>query len=174
MKNMTLMVALLALIVGFSSSASAYQGHWRERDASGDHYPKSFKEGYEYKMKRFDDGFVLFPGAEIGMGSGALSAAIGLNIGYKSGLFLIGTSLKGQVINIDHVNYAFMPYTLNVSGVSYSMIPETSNSQNDKKLKGWSIGYGMGGKLTFAQLVETDPVTQVEKEYLTINIGFGF
>ncbi len=173
MKKATLIMTLLVLIIGFSSSAFAYKRHWREWDASGDH-PKSFREGYERKMKRFDDGFLVFPGAEIGMGSGALSAALGVNVGYKKGLFVVGTALKGQVINIDHVNYSFMPYTLNICGLSYSVIPETSNSQNDKKLKGSFIGYGMGGKLTFGQLVESDPADNTEKEFLTINVGFGF
>ena len=177
MKNVKMLISLIILVAAFSSSAMAhgYRHNWRHYgDASGDHYPKSFDKGYESKMKRFDDGFVVFPGAEFGMGSGALSAALGVNFGYKKGLFLIGTSVKGQVINIDHVNYVFMPATLNICGLSYSVIPETSNTHNEKKLKGWSIGYGMGGKLTFAQLIETDPVTDTEKDYLTINIGFGF
>jgi len=81
------------------------------------------------------------------MGSGVLSGSLGLNIGYKSGLFLIGTSLRGQIVNIDHVNYQFIPLGLNICGLSYSLIPETGNSQNGKKLKGWSVGYAMGGKL---------------------------
>ena len=174
MKKVKLMISMLVLVVAFSSSALAYSRHWNHGDASGDHYPKSFGKGYESKMKRIDDGFIVFPGAEIGMGSGTLSAALGVNLGYKNGLFVIGTALKGQVINIDDVNYQFMPYTLNICGLSYAVIPETSNSQNDKKLKGWALGYGMGGKLTFAQMIETDPNTNTEKEYLTINIGFGF
>jgi hypothetical protein len=174
MKKVKLITSMLVMIVGFSSAAFAYKGHWHERDASSDHHPKSFRKGFQSKMKRIDDGFLVFPGAEIGMGSGTLSAALGVNMGYKKGSFVIGTALKGQVINIDHVNYTFMPYTLNISGLSYSMIPETSNSQNDKKLKGWMVGYGLGGKLTFGQLTETNPDTNTEKEFLTINVGFGF
>jgi hypothetical protein len=175
MKNVKMLISMFVLVVAFSSSALADGRDWRHGDASGDHHhPKSFGQGYKSKMKRIDDGFIVFPGAEFGMGSGTLSASLGVNFGYKKGLFLLGTAVKGQVVNIDHVNYTFMPATLNICGLSYSVIPETSNAQNDKKLKGWSIGYGMGGKLTFAQLIETDPVTHTEKDYLTINVGFGF
>ena len=174
LKSMLIMsLSLLVLMVGFTSSAMAHKGRWHQWDASGDH-PKSFRDGYERKMKRFDDGFVVFPGAEIGMGSGALSGALGVNFGYKKGLFVVGTALKGQIVNINDVNYSFMPYTLNICGLSYSVIPETSNSQNDKKLEGWQVGYGMGGKLTFGHLVESDPDDNTEKEFLTINVGFGF
>lgn len=164
---------MLALLVGFSSSAFAFKRHWHDQDATGDH-PRSFRDGYKKKLSYIDDGFVVFPGAEIGMGSGALSAALGVNLGYKKGMFVVGTALKGQVINIDHVNYTFVPYVLNISGVSYTVIPETSNSRNDKKLEGWMLGYGLGGKLTFGQLIETDPTDNSKKEFLTINVGVGF
>ena len=76
--------------------------------------------------------------------------------------------------NIDRVNYTFMPLTLNIMGLSMSVIPETSNSVNDKTLKGQSIGFAMGGKLSFSQLIETDPDTDTQNEYLVISLGFGF
>jgi len=137
----------MLLMIAISSNMFAHSRNWGWQDTSGDQHPKSFQEGYERKMSRLEDGFVFFPGAEIGMGSGVLSGSLGLNIGYKSGLFLIGTSLRGQIVNIDHVNYQFIPLGLNICGLSYSLIPETGNSQNGKKLKGWSVGYAMGGKL---------------------------
>ena len=172
MKNFKLMAALLVLIVGVSSSAFAHNHHWD--DASGDEIPKSFGKGYAKKMARIDDGFIIFPGAEVGMGSGTLSAAVGLNVGYKYDLFFIGTALKGQVVNVNRVNYQFMPYTVNICGLSYSVIPETGNTQNDKKLKGWSIGYAMGGKFVVSQMSEHDPDTDTEEEYLAFTFGFGF
>jgi len=174
MKKMLFVLTTLLLMVSMSSNMFANNRNWGWQDTSGDQYPKSFQGGYERKMSHLEDGFVFFPGAEIGMGSGALSGSLGVNIGYKSGLFLIGTSLRGQIVNIDHVNYQFIPLGLNICGLSYSLIPETGNSQNDKKLKGWSVGYAMGGKLTFSQMIETDPDTNIQKEYLTINLGVGF
>ena len=164
----------MALLTIVASPAFAHSRHWNDCDATGDEMPKSFKRGFSHGMKKIDDGFKVFPGAEIGTGSGALTASVGLNLGYKYGWFFAGTSLKGQVVNIDHVNYQFMPATLNIMGLSYSVIPETANSQNEKKLKGQSIGFGMGGKLSFSQLIEMDPVTDTEKEYLVISIGVGF
>jgi hypothetical protein len=172
MKNVKWVVTLLVLISAFSSTAFGF-GHYRS-DASCDESPRSFSHGYSEKMDQIDDGFVFFPGFEIGMGSGALTTSLGVNIGYKKGLFFAGTSLKGQVVNIDHVNYQFIPASLNISGLSVSRIPETSNSQNEKKLEGWSVGFGLGGKLSFTQLVETDPDTEIEKEYLMVSLGFGF
>jgi hypothetical protein len=148
MRTMRRMMLTIAVLMGLSTTVFAHGHRWR--DASGDEPPKSFREGYAHGIKRFDDGFVFFPGAEIGLGSGALSASLGINLGYKYGFFFAGTSLKGQVVNIDRVNYRFMPLTLNVSGLSVSLIPETGNDQNRKKLKGQSIGLGLGGKLSFA------------------------
>lgn len=174
MKKVTFMLSIFLLMTSFSSGVFAHNQHWEWQDASGDQPPRSFQDGYERKMKHLEDGFIFFPGAEIGVGSGVLSASLGINIGYKSGLFLIGTSLSGQVVNIDQVNYQFIPVGLNICGLSYSVIPETGNSQNDKKLKGWSVGYAMGGKLTFSQMIETDPDTKIQKEYLTVNFGVGF
>ena len=172
MKKFNIIVALTLFLTATASQALAHDHHWR--DASSDDMPKSFHHGYSHKMKKIDDGFIVFPGAEIGTGSGALTAAMGVNVGYKYRMFFVGTSLKGQVVNVDHVNYLFMPATLNIMGLSYSVIPETTNSQNDKKLKGQSVGFGLGGKLSFSQLVETDPVSDTEKEFLVISLGFGF
>jgi len=172
MKALKWMVSSLTLWLVLSSTALAFGHHWR--DASGDERPASFREGYGHGMKRIDDGFLVFPGLEIGAGSGALTASLGVNLGYKRGYFFAGTALKGQVVNIDRTNYRFMPLTLNISGLSVSVIPETGNDQNDKKLKGQSIGIGFGGKLSFTQLIETDPVTDTEEEFLVISLGFGF
>ena len=172
MKKTLYTIAFVTLTVVFAPGAFAHDGFWK--DASGDRRPKSFSEGYSRKMKHFKDGVVFFPGAELGLGSGALSASLGVNAGYKSGLFFIGTSLRGQIVNIDKANYQFVPYTINICGLSYSAIPETSNSVNDRKLKGWSIGYAMGGKLTFSQLIETDPKSDTDREYLQVNFGIGF
>ena len=172
MKPMKWVFAFLVTVTLISTSAYAHGHHWY--DASGDEMPESFHHGFSKKMGEIDDGLICFPGAEIGTGSGALTASLGINVGVKYGLFFAGTAFKGQVVNIDHVNYRFMPATLNIMGLSYSVIPETSNSQNDKKLKGQSIGFGLGGKLTFSQLVETDPLTDSEKEFLVISLGFGF
>ena len=174
MKKIKIFLPMFLVIVSFSSGAFAHDHHWDHEEVSGDQRHKSFSEGYESNMKRFDDGFLFFPGGEIGFGSGLRSASLGINIGYKSGLFLIGTSLRGQVVNIDHVNYQALPFTLNIGGLSYSVIPESSNSQNDKKLQSWSLGYGMGGKFAFAQMVESDPTTSTKKEFLTLNFGYGF
>ena len=174
MKKIKMLLPMIVMLVAFSSGAFAHDHHWDHEDASGDYRHKSFGEGYESGIKKFDDGFLLFAGGEIGLGLGVRSASLGLNFGYKSGLFLIGTALRGQIVNIDYVNYQTLPLTLNIGGLSYSVIPETSNSQNDKKLKGWSLGYGGGGTFTFGQLVETDPTTNTKKEYLTLNMGYGF
>ena len=165
---------MLVMLVAFSSGVFAHDHHWNHGDTSGDKRHKSFDEGYESSIKHFDDGFLLFPGGEIGFGTGVKSVSLGVNIGYKSGLFLIGTALRGQIVNIDYVNYQTVPLTLNICGLSYSIIPETSNSQNDKKLQGWLIGYGIGGKMTFGQLVESDPSTNTKKEFLTLTFGYGF
>ena len=173
MKKVTLMLSVFLLMVSISSGVFAHNRHWGWKDASGDQPPRSFQDGYDRKMKHLEDGFIFFPGAEIGVGSGVFSGSLGINMGYKSGLFLIGTSLSGQIVNIDRVNYQFIPIGLNICGLSYSVIPETGNSQNDKKLKGWSIGYAMGGKLTFSQMIETDPDTNAQKEYSTVNFGVG-
>lgn len=163
------------MIVFISTISTSAFAHWHGgKDASWDARHKSFGEGYSEGMRRFDDGFMFFPGGEIGMGSGALTGALGINVGYKTGLFFIGTSIKGQVVNIDRVNYSFMPYTLNICGLSYSVLPETTNSQNDRKLKGQSIGFAMGGKFTIGQMTETDPDTDSEQEFLVFTFGFGF
>ncbi len=173
MKNLKWIVGFLVVISMFSTTAFGF-GYHHDDDGSCDTKPRSFRKGYAEKMDRIDDGFVFFPGLEIGMGSGALSASLGLNLGYKRGLFFAGTALRGQVINIDRVNYQFVPPTLNISGLSVSRIPETENSQNNRTLEGWSVGFGMGGKLSFTQLVEKDPDTDTEEEYLMIGLGFGF
>jgi hypothetical protein len=172
MKKLNLLLALTVFLSVTASQAFAHD--WRWKDASGDEMSKPYHHGYSHKMKKIDDGFIIFPGGEIGAGTGALTASLGVNVGYKYGMFFAGTSLKGQVVNIDHVNYLFMPATLNIMGLSYSVIPETGNSQNDTTLKGQSIGIGMGGKLSFSQMVESDPVTDTEKEYLVISFGCGF
>lgn len=144
------------------------KGAAAEKDAS-----RVYSRKHDFRGHK-KDGWLVFPAAEIGMGSGTLSASLGVSLGYRSGHFMLGTSLRGQVVNIDRVNYQFMPYTINVSGLSYSLIPETGNSQNNKTLRGQSLGIGMGGKLTFGQLIEKDPDTNREQEYLTINFGVGF
>ncbi|MCP4752552.1 MAG: hypothetical protein GY866_16810 [Proteobacteria bacterium] len=172
MKNLKRLLTFLSVLTVFASPALAHGRHWH--DASGDEKPKSFRHGYSHKMKMIEDGFILFPGGEIGMGSGALTASLGVNVGYKYAGFFAGTALKGQVVNIDRVSYRFMPATLNICGLSVSVIPETSNSVNDKKLKGQSIGFGLGGKLSFSHMVESDPNTDSKKEYLVISLGFGF
>ncbi len=174
MKKLMLFISTVAIITAFSPNAFAHFKHWDDHDASGDYQHKSFGDGYSYEMKQIEDGFIIFPGLEIGVGSGTLSGSLGVNVGYKIGHFLVGTSLRGQVVNIDKVNYQFIPYTINICGLSYSVIPETSNSINDKKLKGWALGYAVGGKFTFGQMVETDPNTDEEREFLTMNFGFGF
>lgn len=147
---------------------------WEKSATSGDEKSRSFSRRHDFGSKHGEDGWLAFPAVELGMGSGTLSASLGVAFGYKSGHFLIGTSLRGQVVNIDRVNYQFMPYTVNVSGLSYSLIPETTNAQNNKTLRGQTLGIGMGGKLTFGQLIEKDPDTNTEQEYLTINFGTGF
>ena len=100
------------------------------------------------------------------MGSGTLSAAASNNIGYQIGWLIFGTALKSQVINIDRVNYWFMPNTIKLFGLSYRRIPETGNRVNDKKLEGWSKGYARGAKFTFSLLTETGPGDVIENEYL--------
>lgn len=176
MKKVKTIFSVLFISVFISSAAYADSDDcccWG-KDSSDDHHEMSFKKGFSKKMSRIDDGFLIFPGAEVGFGSGALSAAVGLNVGYKYGLFAVGTSLKGQVVNIDRVNYQFVPYVINISGLSYTVIPETSNDQNNRKLKGWAVGMGMGGKLTFSQLIEEDPDNDTKEEFLMINLGVGF
>jgi len=171
---MKILISMIVMLAAFSQGAFAHDHHWDHGDASGDQHPKSFGEGYESAIKHFDDGVIFFPGAEIGFGSGSTSFSLGLNFGYKSGLFMIGTALKGQIVNIDHVNYQVMPLTLNLFGLSFSKFSETSNNQNDKTLRGSSLGFGLKGKLAFGQMVEYDPVTNSEKEFLTLNFGVGF
>lgn len=174
MKPIKITIASLVLFIVTGSYAMADCGNWGSRDASGDECKPWFCDGDHRDKTIFDNGFIIFPGAEIGGGSDTLTAALSLNLGYKYNKFVIGTSLKGQIVNIDRVNYSFMPYTINISGLSYSVIPETANDQNDKTLKGWSIGLAMGPKLSFSQLVETDPDTDRQEEFLVIAIGAGF
>jgi hypothetical protein len=174
MKPIKVTISLIVLFIATGSYAMADCRDWGRKDASGDECRPWFCDEDHRDTKLFDDGFIIFPGAEIGTGSGALTAALSLNLGYKYSKFVIGTSIKGQIINIDRANYSFMPYTINISGLSYSVIPETTNEQNDKKLKGWSIGLAMGPKLTFSQLIETDPNTDSQEEFLVIAIGAGF
>ena len=172
MKKMKWIVALSVFLT--VSASQAFAADWKWKDASGDEIRKAFCDGKPHKKEKMEDGFKFFPAIEIGQGTGASTASLGLSVGYKYGYFFMGTSLRGQVVNIDQVNYQFMPATLNLMGLSYSVIPETPNDQNEKKLKGQSIGFGFYGKLTFTQLIETDPVTDLEKDYLVVSIGLGF
>ena len=176
MKNLKRIIKwfpIVLMITTFSVPAFAWCKPTRG-DASRDTEVRDWHHGCHESGRFFEDGFKIFPGAEIGVGSGALSASLGVNIGYKSGWFFAGTALKGQVVNIDRVNYRFMPASLNIMGLSMSVIPETGNDQNDKKLTGQSIGFAYGGRIAFAQLKEKDPVTGTEEEYLMIQLGIGF
>lgn len=173
MKSISQILIIAGFLIGLQTPARADDAVVPELPLPRDP-PQFFSDEYAREMGRSFSGLLIFPGVEIGMGSGTLSAALAINLGFHKGGFVIGTALKGQVINIDRVNYQFMPYTLNIIGVSYSRIPETSNNINQKTLEGWSLGYAKGGKFSFSLLTETNPVDNSKKEYLTFGLGLGF
>ena len=136
MKKIELFIVIVLLVFGSALMSMAANDEAVDIPDLGlpGNPPRFFNGQNDSDSALYYAGVVIFPGIEIGMGLGTLSAAASNNIGYQIGWLIFGTALKSQVINIDRVNYWFMPNTIKLFGLSYRRIPETGNRVNDKKL----------------------------------------